>query len=66
MSQQKIQVLVVDDSAVVRGLIARALETDSAINVAGTAMHGEAALGWMRRHPVDALFLMSKCRLWTD
>lgn len=57
MSQQKIQVLVVDDSAVVRGLIARALETDPAINVAGTAMHGEAALGWMRRHPVDVVIL---------
>ncbi|MBT6154107.1 MAG: chemotaxis response regulator protein-glutamate methylesterase [Planctomycetaceae bacterium] len=57
MSQQQIQVLVVDDSAVVRGLIARALETDPAITVAGTAMHGEAALTWMRKHPVDVVIL---------
>jgi chemotaxis response regulator CheB len=36
-----IRVLVVDDSAVVRGLIARALEIDPDIVVSGTSMHGD-------------------------
>ena len=57
MTDAVTRVLVVDDSAVVRGLLARALETDPAIKVAGTAMHGEQALGWMRRYPVDVVIL---------
>lgn len=57
MSTARIRVLIVDDSAVVRGLLARALETDPAIEIAGTAMHGDAALTWMRRHPVDVVVL---------
>ena len=48
----QIRVCVVDDSAVVRGLLARALESDPEITVAGTAMHGELALSWMRKNPV--------------
>jgi two-component system chemotaxis response regulator CheB len=50
-------VLVVDDSAVVRGLLARALETDPAIKVAGTAMHGGQALDWMQKNRVDVVIL---------
>ncbi len=51
------QVLVVDDSAVVRGLLTRALETDPEISVAGTAMHGEAALRTLRRTEIDTVIL---------
>jgi len=61
MSQQQIQVLVVDDSAVVRGLIARALETDTEIAVVGTAMHGEAALVLQ----LDFLDIGTKCTFST-
>ena len=46
-----------DDSAVIRGLLARALQTDSAIEVAGTSMHGEAALSFLRRNEVDVVLL---------
>lgn len=52
-----IDVLLVDDSAVVRGLLARALETDPSICISGTAMHGEAALRWMESHPVHVVVL---------
>ncbi len=52
-----IQVLVVDDSAVVRGLLVRTLETDPQIAIAGTAMHGEAALRILRAKPVDVVML---------
>lgn len=51
------QVLVVDDSAVVRGLLTRALESDPDISVAGTAMHGEAALRTLRRTEIDTVIL---------
>ncbi|MGE3313731.1 MAG: chemotaxis response regulator protein-glutamate methylesterase [Planctomycetaceae bacterium] len=57
MSDSVVRVLVVDDSAVVRGLLARALETDPEIRVAGTAMHGEQALGWLRRNKADVVVL---------
>ena len=40
----RISVLVVDDSALMRNLIRRMLESDSEINVAGTAMNGVFAL----------------------
>lgn len=52
-----IQILVVDDSAVVRGLLTRALETDPGIAVAGTAMHGDAALRTLRRTEIDTVIL---------
>ncbi len=52
-----IEVLLVDDSAVVRGLLARALETDPSIRISGTAMHGEAALRWMKDHTVHVVVL---------
>ncbi|HVW01106.1 MAG TPA: chemotaxis response regulator protein-glutamate methylesterase [Planctomycetaceae bacterium] len=57
MNRTPIQVLVVDDSAVVRGLLAKALETDPAIRVAGTAMHGELALQWLRRNAADVVVM---------
>lgn len=57
MSSDPIRVLVVDDSAVIRGLISRALEQDPAILVSGTAMNGECALSWMKSHPVDVVIL---------
>lgn len=52
-----VRVLVVDDSAVVRGLLTKTLQQDQSIEVAGTAMHGEAALSWMKKNQVDVVVL---------
>ena len=43
-SGQRIRVLVVDDSVVIRRLVTHALEQDSAIEVIGTASNGSIAL----------------------
>ena len=57
MTNPPVRTLLVDDSAVTRGLLARALATEPAIEVSGTAMHGRAAISWMQRHPVDVVVL---------
>src|SRR5258708_1467803 len=49
--------MVVDDSAVVRGLLVRALSNDADIAVAGTAMHGDGALRQLKQRPVDVVIL---------
>ena len=45
-----VRVLIVDDSAIVRGLLTKALQQDRSIEVAGTAMHGAAALSWLEKN----------------
>ena len=52
-----VSVLVVDDSAVVRGLITRYLESDPAITVAATAGDGQRAIEALKRTPVDVVVL---------
>ncbi len=52
-----IRVMVVDDSAVVRGMISRQLSEDPAINVVCTAANGELALAQLARHPIDVVVL---------
>lgn len=52
-----IQVLIVDDSAIIRGLLTRALETDPEIQVVGSAMHGEAALKALSKTPANVVLL---------
>jgi len=54
---RRVKVLVVDDSAVVRGLIARLLADDPAIDVVGTAANGELALSSQRRLRPDVVVL---------
>lgn len=54
---QPIRVLVVDDSAVVRGLISRNLAAASGILVAGSAANGELALAELARRDVDIVVL---------
>ncbi len=44
MSANKVRVLVVDDSALMRKLIPQMLETDNSIEVVGTAMDGNFCL----------------------
>ena len=52
-----VRVLVVDDSAIVRGLVSRQLQTDPDIAVVATAAHGEAALMELGRRDVDVVVL---------
>lgn len=52
-----IRVMIVDDSAVVRGLIARQLETDPAVAIVARAANGRAALMELERTPVDVIVL---------
>ncbi len=52
-----IRVMVVDDSAVVRGLIARALEADAAVAVVARAENGQAALAQLEHVEVDVIVL---------
>ena len=49
--------MVVDDSAIVRGLIVQTLERDPALSVVARAAHGEAALIELARTPVDVVVL---------
>jgi len=57
MTRPPIRVLIVDDSAIVRGLLARAIDDNPEITLAGTAMHGEAALTFLARQEVDVVLL---------
>lgn len=57
MSLRPVKILVVDDSAVIRGLMAKVIESTEGLQLAGTAMHGEAALAFLKRNPVDIVVL---------
>jgi len=52
-----IRVMVVDDSAVVRGMISRQLGADPELTVVATAANGELALAELDRRPVDVVVL---------
>jgi len=52
-----ITVMVVDDSAVIRGLITRMLEAERGICVISTAANGEHAIRELKRHPADVIVL---------
>lgn len=51
------RVMVVDDSSVVRGLITRAIEDHSLIQVVASAADGAAAINALERTPVDVIIL---------
>lgn len=53
----KTRVMVVDDSAVVRGLVARQLESDQDIEVVCTAANGELAIRELGRRTLDVVIL---------
>ncbi len=57
MSDNKISVLIVDDSALMRNIISRLIEKDSSLQVAGTAMNGRFALNKIPRLKPDILVL---------
>lgn len=50
-------VMVVDDSAVIRGLLTRALEQDPLVKVVSSVGNGEAALKALERHDIDVIIL---------
>lgn len=52
-----IRVLVVDDSAVIRGLITRFLESDPDLAVVGSVGNGQMAIATLRRTNVDVVVL---------
>ena len=49
--------MLVDDSAVVRGLVGRAFEKDPAVEVVTTAFNGKAAIDALGRHDVEVIVL---------
>ncbi|WP_235830090.1 protein-glutamate methylesterase/protein-glutamine glutaminase [Algihabitans albus] len=51
------RVMVVDDSAVIRGLLTRALEQDPTIEVVASVSNGQMALNQLPRQPVDVVVL---------
>jgi two-component system, chemotaxis family, protein-glutamate methylesterase/glutaminase len=53
----RLRVLIVDDSAVIRGLLARTLETDPEIEIVGSIPDGRAAVAAVARNPVDVVVL---------
>lgn len=52
-----IKVMLVDDSAIVRGLVARILAEEPLIKVAAQASNGEQAIASLARTPVDVVVL---------
>jgi two-component system, chemotaxis family, protein-glutamate methylesterase/glutaminase len=56
-SAPPIRVMVVDDSAVVRGLIVRILKTEPGIEVAASCSNGEMAIVQAARKPLDVIIL---------
>ena len=56
-SAEPYRVLLVDDSAVIRGLSARILEKDPAVRVVATAGDGAQAVSALRRRSVDVVVL---------
>lgn len=51
------RVMIADDSAVIRGLIARALEGEGDVQVVVTVADGRQAVAALARHPVDVIVL---------
>jgi two-component system, chemotaxis family, protein-glutamate methylesterase/glutaminase len=51
------RVMVCDDSAVIRGAVARMLEADPAVQVVARVSNGQMAIDELRRTPVDVLVL---------
>ncbi|MBY0431434.1 MAG: response regulator, partial [Rhodospirillales bacterium] len=52
-----VRVMVVDDSAVVRGLVTRMLEEDSGVAVVASVGNGQMALNALERHDIEVVVL---------
>jgi two-component system chemotaxis response regulator CheB len=56
-SADTVKVMVVDDSAVIRGFLTKILETNPNIKVQSSAQNGEIAINNLARHPHDIIIL---------
>ena len=63
---EKIRVLVVDDSALMRKLIPQVLQRDPSIEVVGTAMDGEVGLRKLDDLRPHVVTLDLTCHGWMD
>ena len=52
-----LRVMVCDDSAVIRGLLTRALEAENDISVVASVANGEMAINALKRHDVEVIVL---------
>lgn len=53
----KVRVMVVDDSAVIRGLLQRIMATDASIEVVASASNGQSAIQMLRAHDIQVVVL---------
>ncbi len=56
-SENSIRVMVVDDSAIIRGLISRILASDPSISVVASVGNGQMAIDSLSRHDVDVIIM---------
>lgn len=56
-ADDRYRVMVVDDSAVIRGLLTRSLEADHSIKVVASVGNGEVALKSLERHDIEVIIL---------
>jgi two-component system chemotaxis response regulator CheB len=57
MTSDEVRVMLVDDSAVIRGLIARMIEGEPGLRVAASVGNGQMAVDRLKAHPVDVIIL---------
>jgi two-component system chemotaxis response regulator CheB len=57
VKKDPIRVMIVDDSAIIRGFLTKALDADSEIKILATAANGVIALNYIKKHDVEVLIL---------
>ncbi len=57
MSGSEVSVMLVDDSAVIRGLVARMIETEAGLKIVASVGNGQMAVDRLARDPVDVIIL---------
>jgi two-component system chemotaxis response regulator CheB len=57
LANDPIRVMIVDDSAVVRGLVTRILEAEPGIHIAASVGNGQMAVSALERHDIDVVIL---------
>ena len=57
ISNRPVKVMLVDDSAIIRGIYRRIMEADTGIEIVATASNGQQAIEALERHDVDLVVL---------